>query len=720
MIAIKALKLARHKLPVFPCGTDKRPLTANGFKDASTDPDVVHALFTERPPETLIGVPTGERFVVVDIDLQHEDARRWYEDNRPRLPLTRTHVTRNGGRHLLFKPNSEIGCSAGKLGPHVDTRGSGGYIIWWPANGFDVLQGGELAVAPDWIVETLRPPQREKPNSGSAQPADRRERAYGQAALNSAADRLAATPRGGRNTELNTAAFCMGTMIARGWIGRATVEGRLHDAAMACGYVADDGERAVSSTIKSGIEAGLKEPHADLTNREWKPEREAAKPDPTTRSTWRDGLITAADLQTKQFKPVRIILPGLIPEGVTILAGKPKVGKSWLALDVCLAVADENRFVLGDTRPVHGSSLYLALEDNERRLKKRIDKIVQSGRAPEQLELHTEWKRMDHGGLEDIEAWCKSAKEPRLIWIDTLAKIRPLAGRNEQAYAADYRAIEGLQKLSGQYQVGVVLNHHLRKMASEDDAFDDVSGTLGLSGAADTIIVMKRHAGMVKVFVHGRDIEEGEFAAEFNKTTCRWRLVGEADEVFRSEQRQAIATALKDTARPMSVPEIMAATERRDRHSTEALLAKMEREGEVRHVGRGQWMHPDTRPTESVVIVGKVRNEDDATSDQCLTAKSKSQRNHNGVGKPLGLRTADNQLTNKENVSESQQHNDHNGPLRDDYLDIPLSLQRRSTVCCDHCGQLGASGRYDWPHRPSGITLHSSCEGPWFDSWGRQ
>src|SRR5262249_40152174 len=159
----------------------------------------------------------------------------------------------------------------------------------------------------------------------------------------------------------------------------------------------------------------------------------------------------------------------------------------------------------------------------------------------------------------------------------TLAKIRPIIGLSEQAYAADYRAIEGLQKLAGEYQVGIVLNHHLRKASSEDDAFDDVSGTLGLTGAADTIIVMKRHAGMVKVFVRGRDIEEAEFAAEFNKQTCRWRLVGEADEVFRSEQRQAIATALKETARPMSVNEIMAATERRDRNSTEVLLHKMEK-----------------------------------------------------------------------------------------------------------------------------------------------
>jgi hypothetical protein len=367
-------------------------------------------------------------------------------------------------------------------------------------------------------------------------------------------------------------------------------------------------------------------------------EARRAKEKPS-RKTWRDGLITAKALQTKTFAPVRIIVPGLIPEGVTIVAGKPKIGKSWLALDVCAAVAGD-RFVLGETKPVQGDALYLALEDNQRRLKKRTDKIMQNAAGwPESLEMHTEWKRVDQGGLDDIEEWCKAHPRRRLIWIDTLAKIRPIIGRSEQAYTADYRAIEGLQKLAGEYQVGIVLNHHLRKMSSEDDAFDDVSGTLGLTGAADTNIVMKRHAGMVKVFVRGRDIEEAEFAAEFNKETCRWRLVGEADEIFRSEQRQAIATVLKETKRPMSVPEIMAATERRDRHSTEALLAKMERDGEVRHAGRGQWAHPDieAHPTKSVVIVGKGGSGDGngsqtiGNTEEIGAAKSqrRSQRNHN-------------------------------------------------------------------------------------------
>jgi predicted ATP-dependent serine protease len=157
--------------------------------------------------------------------------------------------------------------------------------------------------------------------------------------------------------------------------------------------------------------------------------------------SWRNGLITAKDLQTKVFAPVRIILPGLIPEGVTILAGKPKIGKSWLALDICAAIAGD-RLVLGEIKPVQGDVLYLALEDNQRRLKKRTDKIMQGAAGwPARLEIHTEWRRVDQGGLDDLREWCEAHPERRLIWIDTFTKIRPLSGRNEQAYAFDYRSI---------------------------------------------------------------------------------------------------------------------------------------------------------------------------------------------------------------------------------------------------------------------------------------
>jgi AAA domain len=439
--------------------------------------------------------------------------------------------------------------------------------------------------------------------------------------------------------------------------------------------------------------------------------------------SWKDGIITAEELQTKQFKPVRIILPNLIPEGVTILAGKPKIGKSFLALDVCLAVADETRFVLGQLKPIHGDALYLALEDNQRRLKKRLSQITQGQKTwSRRLQLHTEWQRFDRGGLEDIEAWCKSVKEPRLIWIDTLAKIRPPAGRNEQAYVADYRAIEGLQKLAGEYPgLGIVLNHHLRKASSEDDAFDDVSGTLGLTGAADTIIVIKRH---LKVFVRGRDIEEGEFAAEFNRNTCRWSLVGDADEVFRSEERQAILLALKEAARSMSVPEIMAATERRDRKATETLLYKMAKDGEViRAQTRGRWRHPDVPPDDDpqkdapsspVRIVRKVGNKAQTIDARRENGSRNPNGNPNGAETVrIGVRISEphEPLICKDNPVDYHDPNDPNGIEHsnppDDGLDPPTTLRR-----CHHCGKPGAER---WDLNGRAVFLHEGCSHAWAD-----
>jgi bifunctional DNA primase/polymerase-like protein len=151
---LEALKLTREGILVFPCGNDKRPLTPHGFKDASADANLVHDWWTQWP-NALIGTPTGVKFCVLDLDLQHVEAQSWYDNYRTRLPLTRTHVTRSGGRHLLFKASSQVGCSAGKLGPHIDTRGLGGYIIWWPAHGHEVLHAETLASVPDWILEAL-------------------------------------------------------------------------------------------------------------------------------------------------------------------------------------------------------------------------------------------------------------------------------------------------------------------------------------------------------------------------------------------------------------------------------------------------------------------------------------------------------------------------------------------------------------------------------------
>src|SRR5262245_1552402 len=329
-------------------------------------------------------------------------------------------------------------------------------------------------------------------------------------------------------------------------------------------------------------------------------------------------------------------------------------------------------------------------------------------RWPERLAMHIEWRRFDQGGLDDIEEWCRSVKEPRLIWIDTLAKVRPIGARNEQAYAADYRAIEGVQRLAGKFQVGVVLTHHLRKAPSEDDPFDEVSGTLGLSGAADNIVAMKRHAGMVKIYVRGRDIEEAELAAEFNRDTCRWRIVGNAEDTFRSQERQAIIAALKVAAPDrMSIDDIMAATERRDRGAIKSLLHKMRVAGEVVSEN-GRYSLPPADPLNPVDRVDRGHSDGDL-DDQCTDNASVSDADggqRNGQRAVNGQRSIDRALTDTKtdkplngasNSDSGQQVNAVNGleysKPDDDGLDIPSFLDRRpGAVPPDRRPALGPPG----------------------------
>ncbi len=166
-----ALRLAERGVPVFPCREDKAPLIGpdtdehgekiprtGGFYQATTDHQQVREWWSQWP-DALIGVPTGPKFVVLDLDLQHSEARQWYDDNRARLPLTRQHITRRGGRHLLFRPHEAIRCTAGKIHAKVDTRGQVGFIIWWPSTGLEVQHAKVLAPVPDWILKSFVQPE---------------------------------------------------------------------------------------------------------------------------------------------------------------------------------------------------------------------------------------------------------------------------------------------------------------------------------------------------------------------------------------------------------------------------------------------------------------------------------------------------------------------------------------------------------------------------------
>jgi AAA domain len=310
--------------------------------------------------------------------------------------------------------------------------------------------------------------------------------------------------------------------------------------------------------------------------------------------SWSRNAFTAAQLQQMNFPPISWIVPDIIPaEGVTLLCSKPKFGKSWLAYDLCIACTSD-RFILGNIKPAQGDVLYLALEDSKRRLQRRMDKLLPTFGAkwPSRLTIKTEWKRLHEGGLNDIRAWHADTREgggnPIAVAIDVLAMVRKPVG-NRQLYEADYEALVGLTKLANELSVAIVVLHHTRKMAS-DDLMETVSGSFGVSGAVDTILVMANKAVGSVLDIRGRDVESRELAIEFQKEPCRWRILGAAAEVHVSEQRGKIIGVLRGAPDGMSVPEIMAATGSRSRGALDTLLFKMREAGEIHRKKRGTYL----------------------------------------------------------------------------------------------------------------------------------
>jgi RecA-family ATPase len=334
-------------------------------------------------------------------------------------------------------------------------------------------------------------------------------------------------------------------------------------------------------------------------------------------------VFSAHGLGAMEFPPIKWIVPDYIPEGCSILAGRPKLGKSWLVLDIGLAVA-RGDYCLGNAKCEQGDVLYLALEDNKRRLQSRIKKVSSPGSKdvwPDTLDFATEWKRCDEGGLDMIRQWLQSKERPRLVVVDVLAQFRSGRGDKESLYESDYRAVKALQELASEFNVAIVIVHHVRKGMSDVDPFERVSGSMGLTGAADTVLILDRDSGGCTLYARGRDIEEYEKAVTFNRDSCRWIVQGEVAEVRRTDERGAILSVLEDATEPMSPKDVQIATGM-NRNSVDQLLFKMAKAGEVTKAKRGRYIHPDNTnlierdTTTPDKIDKKIRNDGEDNGDE--------------------------------------------------------------------------------------------------------
>jgi hypothetical protein len=156
---IAACTLGSMGFACFPCRGDKTPATPHGFKQAIKEREAIEVLWCQYPGE-LVGVATGEMsdIAVVDVDTtKHDTACEWWIENRTRLLPARVHCTQSGGRHVIYRHRPGLACSTSKIARGVDTRGTGGYIIWWPAAGYPVLEDSGIQKWPEWLMPLLEP-----------------------------------------------------------------------------------------------------------------------------------------------------------------------------------------------------------------------------------------------------------------------------------------------------------------------------------------------------------------------------------------------------------------------------------------------------------------------------------------------------------------------------------------------------------------------------------
>ena len=233
-------------------------------------------------------------------------------------------------------------------------------------------------------------------------------------------------------------------------------------------------------------------------------------------------MYSCAYIMDTQLKSNPYIVEHLLYPGLYILAGAPKIGKSWLALDLCLSVAEGEPFLKHETH--RGQVLYLALEDNLLRLQNRLYEFTEE--PAEGLQFSTLASTIGSGLEQQLEDAKKKLTDLRLIVIDTLQKVRRTV---DVKYGSDYSELGALKSVADKLGVAILLIHHTRK-ERDSDPFNMISGTTGLNGCADGSFVLTRDSlsdKTGKLYCTGRDIESAEIAVRFEGH--RWSVTDEVE-----------------------------------------------------------------------------------------------------------------------------------------------------------------------------------------------
>lgn len=234
-------------------------------------------------------------------------------------------------------------------------------------------------------------------------------------------------------------------------------------------------------------------------------------------------VIDGKSLLELDVEPPKFIISRFLPIGLHILSGSAKIGKSWLSLWLCQQVSNGEK--VWDFETLKCSTLYLALEDTVDRLHFRLSHITDNG--SEQSFFATEAENLSGSLIAQLEKFLQEHNDTALIVIDTLQRIRGVSSDSKTAYANDYEEIGRLKAFADKHKIAVLLVHHVRKMP-DTDPFNMVSGSVGITGAVDSMYVLEKDKRMehkATLYVTGRDIEDMQLLLEFDRDMTVWKFV---------------------------------------------------------------------------------------------------------------------------------------------------------------------------------------------------
>jgi hypothetical protein len=258
-----------------------------------------------------------------------------------------------------------------------------------------------------------------------------------------------------------------------------------------------------------------------------------------------NGLDMESILKT-EFPPIQYAIKPVMPEGLGLVSGRPKSMKSWTMLDLAYCVQNNLKWMNHEV--IQGDVLYLALEDNPRRMKDRITKLGHN-KCKKHPTIVTESPYLNYGLEESIRTWTQQVFHPRLVIVDTLAKVKNQWNRTDTAYDKDNKLLRDIQHLAGELSISIIFVSHLGK-AQQDYSWDRIQGSTGMQGMTDFMWMLDRgdQGTAASLKGRGRDIEDFEYALTWNEKKWKYDCEGKLYEIQMQENRREILEAMKHFA----------------------------------------------------------------------------------------------------------------------------------------------------------------------------